>query len=258
MEIRACGYDCFGGDPAAVWMTYVSLCCDPGNQTRQMGNPLSAKSAASLKNSRKVLIRLSGMAVRRSIALNGDAVGSTGCKARRHRFVWPTPPLAGWRNPSHPEQYCLKRWSGASVRAFDSSLLSAGFSFHCISSSPVRGLRARCPLSTTHRVGPALRRPLVSVCVTLPSVSPSCLARGCGSRRPVRDGKSRAHRAMSLQELGCLTTPLASIPRGCKTEPSRSAFFHKAQPSRYQRRRPRPALLKAAAIIMIRNKPNFG
>jgi hypothetical protein len=54
-------------------------------------------------NSRKVLIRLSGMAVRRSIDLNGDAVGSTGCEARRHRFVWPTPPLAGWRNPSHPE-----------------------------------------------------------------------------------------------------------------------------------------------------------
>ena len=64
----------------------------------------SARSqAAALKNSRKVLIRLSGRAVRRSIALNGDAVGSTGCKARRHRFVWPTPPLAGWRYPSHPE-----------------------------------------------------------------------------------------------------------------------------------------------------------
>ena len=45
--------------------------------------------------------------------------------------------------------YCLKRWSGASVRAFDSSSLSAGFSFHCISISPVRGLRARCPLSTS-------------------------------------------------------------------------------------------------------------
>jgi hypothetical protein len=36
---------------------------------------LSAKSAAALRNSSKVLIRLSGRAVRRSIALNGDAVG---------------------------------------------------------------------------------------------------------------------------------------------------------------------------------------
>ena len=40
-----------------------------------MGNSLSAKSAAALRNWRKVLIRLSGRAVRRSIALNGDAVG---------------------------------------------------------------------------------------------------------------------------------------------------------------------------------------
>ena len=99
---------------------------------------------------------------------------------------------------------------------------------------------------------------VVSSSASLPSVSPSCLARAMRLRRPVRDGKSRAHRAMSLQELKCLTTPLASIPRGCKTEPSRSAFFHKAQPSRYQRRRPRPALLKAVAIMMIRKYPNFG
>ena len=114
------------------------------------GLQMSARSQrTALKNSRKVLIRLSGRAVRRSIASNGDAVGSTGCKARRHRFVgrprrWP----AG-ETFAPGICYCLKRWSGASVRAFDSSSLSAGFSFHCISSSPVRGLRARCPLSTS-------------------------------------------------------------------------------------------------------------
>ena len=47
---------------------------------------VSAKSAAALKNSRKVLIRLSGRAVRRSIALNGDAVG-------RHRMQSPQAPF---------------------------------------------------------------------------------------------------------------------------------------------------------------------
>ena len=50
----------------------------------------------------------------------------------------------------HPEvSYCLKRWSGATVRAFDSSSLRAGFNRHWISHSPVLGLSARCPLSTS-------------------------------------------------------------------------------------------------------------
>ena len=43
MQIRACGYDCFGGDPAAVW--HIGLpCCGVGDQTRQMGSwkPFSA------------------------------------------------------------------------------------------------------------------------------------------------------------------------------------------------------------------------
>ena len=37
MQIRACGYDCFGNDPAAVWHDGL-LCCNAGNQTRQMGS----------------------------------------------------------------------------------------------------------------------------------------------------------------------------------------------------------------------------